>query len=51
MPRRTDRRRAARGLDGTRGIESGARPLPRRIDRCDHSDRCVDEARDIENPE
>ena len=33
MPRRIDRRRATRCLDGTRDIENVARPVPRRIDR------------------
>ena len=51
MPRRMDRRRAARCLDGTRDTENGPWPMPRRIDRRHPADRRVDEACDIENPE
>ena len=51
MPRRFDRHCAARRLDGTRDIENGKRPVPRRLDRRRRADRCVEEARDIENPE
>ena len=51
MPRRFDRRYAARRLDGTRDNENGDRPVPRGIDRRRRADRCVEEARDIENPE
>ena len=51
MPRRTDGRDAARCLDGTRNIEDGERPVPGRIDRRRRTDRCIEEACDIKNPE
>ena len=51
MPLRFDRHCAARCLDGTRDIEDGERPMPRRFDRRHRADGCVEGACDIENPE